>query len=479
MPTLKSLFCGLALACAGLYAQGQPASAEGIRPLRLTVTAADSRGEPVSDLTADDFRISDDGKPQRVALFRSNGGGLPAPSQGGREAFNRAAPRHITAVLLDFLNENQTDVQEASRKIGASLKQLGSGESLYLYALQMDGKLYPVHAFEKPGETPDPKWVQDAEGMMGKAVKKLAGVRPAVGDEEIVKRTYVGLETLAKELAAFPGRRDIVWVTTNVPSVGDPKKIGCSGTWVDCGLYVQHLSVTLDAAGAVVNPYSYSSLLGPEKTRDMEEMAGLTGGSTYLSQDMGAVAKALSNGAGVYAMVYEPPPTNWDMNFHKVKVTCERKGIKIQARQRYFGLTDSRTPAMREQATLVAAYQSPMDVPDIGLRAALSPGSDPQKTIRVEMRVDPADLLLQEQGGMYEGQLTVLFSARTAAGPKGEPAIANLALHMTKEQRATALKEGIPLAREYPIDNTIQNVRLIVLDHGANSVGSLTMPVAR
>ena len=473
MAILKLALGSLTLAGA-LCAQGP----EPARFLRLNVVATDNRGEPAGDLKAEDFRVTDDGKPQRISLFRGGGSGMPAPVQGGREFFNRAASPHATAILFDFLNETRTDLLEASRKMGQSLKGLESGESLYFYLLLMDGKLLPIHGIEKaPGDAPDKTWVQDIEALLAKAVKTQAGTRPAgMLQEEVVKRTYVGLETLAKQMAALPGRREIVWVTNGVPSVTNPKT-PCSGDWIDCALYVPHLSVTLDSAGAVVNPFSYSSLLGPDTTRTMEEMAGLTGGRTYFSEDMRTVVTQLAGAAsGVYSLAYEPPREDWDNKFHKVKVTCERKGVKIQARQRYYGLPDTRSAAVRQQAALVAAYQSPSDISYIGLRAALSPGADPQKTVRVEMRVDPADLLLEDRGGTWEGQITVLFSARTAAGPKGEPTLANLALHLTKEQRETAAKEGIPIAREYAIDNTIEKVRLIVLDLGADSVGSLTMP---
>jgi hypothetical protein len=36
----------------------------------LNVIAVDSHGDPVTDLTSDDFQIADAGKPQKIALFR-------------------------------------------------------------------------------------------------------------------------------------------------------------------------------------------------------------------------------------------------------------------------------------------------------------------------------------------------------------------------------------------------------------------------
>ena len=65
-------------------------------------------------------------------------------------------------------------------------------------------------------------------------------------------------------------------------------------------------------------------------------------------------------------------------------------------------------------------------------------------------------------------------SACAAAGPQGEPTLSPEAIHLKREQ----LKDGIPIVRDYPIDAATQKVRLIVLDQGANSVGSLTVPIS-
>jgi hypothetical protein len=52
-------------------------------------------------------------------------------------------------------------------------------------------------------------------------------------------------------------------------------------------------------------------------------------------------------------------------------------------------------------------------------------------------------------------------------------------IHLTRDQYAAALKEGIPIAQSHPINEAIQNLRIIVLDQGSNIAGSLTIPAAR
>jgi VWFA-related protein len=441
-----------------LFAQGGD---EAVRLLRLNVVAT------AADLTAEDFRVADDGKAQRIAVFRAP----QAASTKAGEFSNRPAqaPR-TTAILIDLVNQKSSaDRLDSSRKIGQSLKQLESGESVYLYMLAFDGRMVPVHAIE-PGAAPNKTWTQDVDATIAKSMKELNKARPAgMSDEDVVKKSYVALETIAKLLAALPGRSDIVWVTNDIPNVWGPKT--CSGDWIDCALYVPHLSVTLDQTGVQVHPLTYSSLLNPVFTRYMEEAASLTGGHAYFNDDIRAVMKQIdANASTTYAVAYAPQ--SWDSKFHKVKVTCERKGVKLEARQRYYALPDTRPGPEKAQGTLVAAYQRASDVSEIGLRASVS--SPKPNMAHIEILVDPADLLLHESGGEYTGQLTVLLSARAAAGPQGDPTLDSQAVKLKREQ----LKAGIPVVRDYPIDAATQKVRIIVLDQAANSVGSLTVPIS-
>ena len=459
------------IGCA-VFAHAQTAT-EPERLVRLNVVAVDASGQPASGLTAADFQIADQGKAQSIALFR--GAGLP-PATVPFHANRPVSGAHTTAILFDFLEENRAERLDASKKMAASLKRLDPGESLYLYVLAPDGQLVPLHEMKDPAAPPDKTWLGDIDKLLAGAIKSQNKDRPmGMGNEDVVKKAYVALETLGNQLAAFPGRREIVWVTNAVPYVMNPQ-IQCKADWWDCALYVPHLTVTLERAGVAVDPFSYTSL-DVNTSRTMEELAGLTGGRAYLNQDLGDVIQQFGKqGEGTYSIAWAPPASNWDSKFHRLKLTCERKGVKLLARDHYYALPDQRATAMRRQAFMVAAYQSSADVSDIGFRAALSPGSSPN-TLKVEVRIDPADLVLSEKQGQATGGITLLFSARSANGPQGEPTLADLDFTLTPEMRAAASKDGIAVSRQYPIDGATRVVRLIVADRATDAVGSLTIPV--
>lgn len=49
---------------------------------------------------------------------------------------------------------------------------------------------------------------------------------------------------------------------------------------------------------------------------------------------------------------------------------------------------------------------------------------------------------------------------------------------MTPEQRENALKDGTGIARDIPLAQTTEQVRLVVLDRNSGAYGSLRIPIA-
>jgi len=125
---------------------------------------------------------------------------------------------------------------------------------------------------------------------------------------------------------------------------------------------------------------------------------------------------------------------------------------------------------------LMAAYQSPSDVAEIGLRTKIAPIGD-KPGVHLEIRINPSDILIREQGGKFTGAVYLLVSNRGASGPLGEPSLGNFPFELTAAQHDAVLKEGIPLSQDHPTTDAVLQVRIIVLDQNTNAVGSLTFPV--
>ena len=473
---LNTVCCGLAASALILTASAQ----EPVKLVRLNVVAVDAQGKPVGDLAASDFHISDEGKAETIALFHSGGFGPATAAHPGEFTNRPSPPPHTTVILFDFMNHLRSEWLYAAKKLGTSLKQVPDASSIYFYVLTTAGQIDPIHPFPStPGAAPDKTWNQGIEAMLTKEIKGMKTRPTGLTDEDVTKRSYVALETLGKQLAMFPGRRDIVWVLGGVPwTYKENTKNPCNGIWVGCGLYAEHLSFTLDAAGTIVNLLTYTDL-DTNKTADMEAMAQLTGGTVTYGNKGGEIDQVIQqlneSASAAYVIAYDPG--GWDGKFHLDKIACDRKGVKLIAKTRYLALPDSRDADKRQMDALGFAFAGPYDLSDVGLRATIAPGKTPG-TVKIDLRVDLSDLMLQESGGKYTAHLRVLVSPRGAGGPEGEPKDSSLDPQLTKEQHDAYLKDGFPIPNEVTIDSSTTSVRLVVGDRVTDWVGSLTIPVA-
>jgi len=447
------------------------------RLVRLHPVALDSNGQPVTDLTADDFKIADQTKSETVFAFHKPGHemfGSPDVLTFTNRA--SAATPHTTVILFDMIDMVFADRQENWKALDKAIPQIESGEHVYFYLLNLEGALVPIHPIGPPAAE-DKTWPQGVATVLDKAMKANSHVQGSqVGGEEQQKRTFKGLEDLANKLTLFPGRKDILWVTNGLTTVNDPALPSCSGDWVECALYVPHLQVTLAGDGVSVNPYALVGNLNGDVNYNLDQMARLTGGHFYSRQDIRTVVSELGqSAAGSYTIFYDPGADNWNNKWHHIHLTCERNGVKLQFPERYYAVTDSRSSIDRMKAVLMTAFQSPTDFAEIGLRTKISPLSG-NPGVHLEIRIDPSDLLLRPTGnGKYTGALYCLISDRNASGPLGEPSVLDLKPELTADQYKAVMKEGLPLDQDHP--TTAAQVRVIILDQNTNQAGSVTFPV--
>lgn len=482
---LSRYFAGALAAAAFLFSINIRAQAHGGAPqplfLRLSVLALDNKGQPVSDLNAADFQVTDQAKIQQASYFHRKGAALAAAAKTAPpgEVSNQATlPPHATVILLDLMSQKSSDGLESFKRVGRSLQQVESGDSVYLYILGMDGVMIPVHPLPPDPLVPaadDKTWTKDIDAQLQKMTKPLFRSRPAgLTQEDVVKKTYVAMETIARQLAFYSGERNILWVMKDVPTVSNPKA-PCNGDWLDCALYTQHLTVTLDRAGASLYAVTYANITDPNTNRGMVEFTGMLNGRAFFGDDLRTIlGKLAADPAGGYVLGYEVPADKLDNTFHRVKVTCERKGVKIETRQRYYAYPDNRQPVARAQEALMAAMKSPFDDPQIGLRATAAPA---EKTAHLQIRIDPADLSLREDGGAFIDHVTTLLVGYTAKGTAGSPVPADYNLRLTKQQHDAVLKDGLSLTQDFPLDGDTQKIRLLIYDHTSGAVGSLSIPL--
>ena len=133
------------------------------RLIQLNVVAQDRHGNPVTDLTKDDFVLKDAGKEQKISVFSmERSDGTPASPVGGHVVAGQTLPPGtftnrverkvgaVTVILFDSLNTSLADSIRAKEQLVKYIKQMSPDDQVALYVLGRDLKL--VHDFTRSPE---------------------------------------------------------------------------------------------------------------------------------------------------------------------------------------------------------------------------------------------------------------------------------------------------------------------------------------
>ncbi len=489
---------GLTLTFAALRGDDSPE----LKLLDLNVVALDNRGQPVNDLTADDFQITDAGKPQKIVFFRHRDATQrEVPKLAPGEFSNRGPSSipHATVILFDLMNEGFGTRGVAANQIIKYLEPLEDSEYVYLYILNLEGRLFSVRGLPMGEESPEPgtaAWTKRIKPLLDQAMKATLHSRPVDVDVAIrVQMTFAALDQLAVQLSRVPGRKNLVWVTDGVPIGLGPVRSD-TGDFVDFTPQLRQLSQALERSGVAIYPVRQVMLgssdnigansggmgatggagTGAQSIATLDEFANVTGGRPNAGKDIGSALKqAMIDVRVSYQIGYYEPEHNWDNKFHKIKVTCKRKGVHIQSKTGYYAWANQ-PGAVSEQA-IKAVVPTPFDAGEIGLRGSLSPDPKDKRSARLNVRIDAKDIALGQEGDHYDGQLRMALIGYRNDGRIEGSRVMPVDLHYTAQERDKALAEGIPMSQNVAIADQIGKVRLIVFDRGSNAVGSLTIPV--
>jgi VWFA-related protein len=484
---------GLVFGLVFLYGQDGPQREP--QMVDLNVVALDNHGQPVTDLTSDEFRVTDSGKPQTIAFFRHRDSALgAAPTLAANEFSNRSrtnVPR-ATLILFDLLNQRFGTRGMTANSLIHDLEPLESADYVYLYALTLDGRLFPIHGLPGPEDEPAPAgsvpWTRQIKPMLDKAMRVLTTARP-IEDTDVTYRiqlTYAALNAVAVELSRVPGRKSLVWLTDGVPIELGPNH-SYTGDFVDFTPLLRQMSEAFDRSGVAIYPARQVMLGSPEgmggpgttgmgSIDTLNQFAQMTGGRSDAGKDIGAaVRQAISDMRTSYQIGYYPPAGNWDDKFHKLRITCTRKGVRIQAKTGYYAWEEP--PGARSQQAIDSAVSTRFDAAEIGLRATLSPDPKGGHAVRIDAHIEAHDVVLVHTGDAYNAELRLAIVGYAEGSEANRGHVIPLDLHLSAQDRDKALQQGIGFVQDVTLPQEVKTVRLIVFDRGSNAIGSVTMPL--
>ncbi len=335
-----------------------------VRRVVVDVVVSDSNGKPVSGLTARDFSVAEDGKPQRMRSFDvhdfdSVSVSLPkAPALLPTNTFVNlpSGPERgpLYVLLLDLVNMEVADQPVAREQLlkFALSKPLGTRFAVFVLS---DG-LYLVQGFTEDrnrlADAVDPK---HSHNHLPRIFLYADNYRPAISTPRV-------LMGIAKFLSSFPGHKNVIWISEAFPSAimpsADPGSEGRSISdevkeATDALARGQIAVYPVDARGVAVTGTSSSNVGGVAQAysdnsgdyalnaRHMteQEIADATGGRAfYGTNDLASeLADATDAGGHYYTLTYSPSNPNFNGKLRRIHVELAKRGYHLAYRRSYYG----------------------------------------------------------------------------------------------------------------------------------------------
>ena len=374
----------------------------------LDVVVTDPSGKPVEGLTAKDFEVDEDGKPQRIrSLEPPSAHELPASTLavGAAAVFDPARPANfgrspVNILILDEANTHFADSAFARR----SIRDYLAAQPALLAQPTTLLSIYDNHFKTLQGFTRDRDAVMHALAAAPTeyAWKLETFGKTEYGPLERLDQSLRALEEIAQSYAPVPGRKNVIWVGAGFPSIDPTSLAGNDAAEVkdtlrhvtdlllDTRITLYAVDPTSSAAGMteITDPTQLEfaqaagdSLFGGidpyGATDDFDRLGPVTGGRVIRGRNAVAqqIAASVDLGSQFYTIAYSPTSTaETASQYRKIKVVCLRSGLTATTRNGYYSRgTQQETSRATAAYDLTTAAES--DLPLNGLRVTVSPSA--------------------------------------------------------------------------------------------------------
>ena len=351
------------LVCASLQSQTStsksnqkvPTFQSKVRVVLVDVLVSTTKGEPVSGLRKDDFRVFEDGKPQTVTSFEEHKGGGPVvqtklplmPPNVWTNYPTINPPDSVNVLLLDWLNTQPQDQAFVHTQAVQYLKQVSPATRIAIFTLGT--QLRMVHGFtddlsglvsafdgNKTARTQVsplmPTTVEKATEQ--KLIALMEMNRAAPSTIEAVKQemeatsasntgvrmtvTLKALQELARYLSPIPGRKNVIWIAGSFPVNIFP----ASNMLREFQGDIRQTAEMLTPSRVAIYPVSAEGPLS---------------GATYDTNGLAAaVARIVDNGARYYTLTYTPANKNTDGRYRSIHVKLHDGKYRLAHRPGYY-----------------------------------------------------------------------------------------------------------------------------------------------
>ncbi len=503
------------------------------RIVLLDAVVADKSGTPIRGLKPSDFTVLEDGKIQHVQVFEERSldqqasQSIPDLKLPPNTYTNYIASRNAGAInilLFDRLNTERLSLVRARQELLQYLGKLGDHSRVLLFILGSD--LHLVH-----GLTDDPQELiqaarelstnphssySDALGVSEELVQaRMAGVtrNPAMyrklteflwgeqegKDESRAFVTLQALNQLARSVAIFPGRKNLIWISGGFPF--DPASTDSQMRRTATLLAATQIAVyPIDVRGVaylgamgqsmspdVFAPYggTYEDTSGQAQELNdihvtMTNLAMLTGGHAVFGRNdlAGAIQESTDSGSQYYTLGYRPANGNWNGSFRKVKVRVSLPNTHVLCRPGYFAVPDPLgSPEINRTFTETMQPTAPLSTTLI-IKVRVVPPKETGKPVDIDYLVDVHDVSLPEAPD--HGRKSNLWFVAAAWEKTGKPegsVTSEFAATLTPSQLELLRRTGLQVHQQFLLKPGAHQLRLGVVDRLSGKIGTIDVPL--
>jgi len=289
-----------------------------------------------------------------------------------------------------------------------------------------DDPYAPGNSFGGFSALPD----QSIIGAMTKAAKDFDEMIYASDMDMRVNRTIEAMLSIGRNLSGYPGRKNLLWLSTAFPISINSDASDLVGNFVKRDYSrnnwgkLQEMSGALSDAKISVYPVNiagvqtlsfYSAESRPpdgspagvssavdrqtetlsNQQETMEVLAHGTGGKVCVGDnDLGdCIRKAMEDSSDYYELEYYPDSPNWNGDYRKVLITTEQHGAHLAYRQGYFATPLGSGDPKAQQVALQADCQDFLDATSVLFTAKSLPADSPGQ-LKFAVSIDPTGLTL-------------------------------------------------------------------------------------
>jgi VWFA-related protein len=539
------------------------------RLVLVDVVVTDKQGKAVTSLKAEDFSLQENGKAQRISVFVPSAQNLPpAPatlppgvysnkpqylSPGGPIAVllldaantqfkdqayarlqmlkfvrERYKPGQHMAVMtltdsLHVLQEFTTDPQLLYNALDRFLPQqqrfansaqatanpIGAGTPTSASTVTtIDASTAPAHAISPGTAGARGGGAVDASPVVAGAIQEFLQAQTAYNLERRTDITFHALDALARSLAGLPGRKNVIWVTGDLPFTLNPenrtmteeelaenlpslntRRVGehAAGGYAATarGSYAEQIrdaGARLSAAQIAIYPVDARGLsiaTNQDAQEVMREMARDTGGRAYVNQNEinYGVERALEDTSATYTLGYYTENKKWDGKYRTIKVKLDRPGTELQYRRGYFAVDPSQVKGYTANSEVAAALSSPVPATQVSFSARVLPSPNAKGKVGVDFLVDASTISTEDVSGGKK--MNVMFHATAFSGSGKIVSSQSEKMERTFDANTyqQIMQHGMLLHMDVAPPNDAAQLRLAVQDARTGLVGSLNAPL--